>query len=130
MSITSIYAALVAFLFLVLSIRVIRVRHRTKIAFGAADDPGLERRIRVHGNFTEYVPFALLLIAFAESGGAPAWIVHALGLTLVLARVAHAYGVSQANENFRFRVFGTASTFGVVASAAIVILFLVIAASH
>jgi len=120
--ITSLYTALLALLFMFLSVRVIRVRHRTKIAFGAADDPGLERRIRVHANFAEYVPIALLLIALAESDGASGWIVHALGLILLLARAAHAYGVSQAEEDFRFRVFGTASTFGVIATTAIMIL--------
>lgn len=117
--ITSVYAGLLALLFVLLSIRVINLRHSAKVAFGTVGDPGLERRTRVHANFAEYAPFALLLIAFVEGGGGPTWLVHGLGIALVLGRVTHAYGVSQAAENFRFRVVGMASTFGVLILAAL-----------
>ncbi|CAA9532110.1 MAG: hypothetical protein AVDCRST_MAG91-3057 [uncultured Sphingomonadaceae bacterium] len=120
--VTSFYAALLALLFVLLSMRVIRVRHRTKVAFGTADDPELERRTRVHANFAEYVPFALLLIALVELGGAADWAVHALGLTLLAGRAAHAYGVSRARENFRFRIAGMAMSFTVLLASALYLL--------
>ena len=120
--ITSIYAALLAFIYILLSVRIIRVRHRTKVAFGANGDPDLDRRIRVHANFAEYVPFALLLLAFVEMGEAADWVVHVLGLTLLAGRAAHAYGVSQAREDFRFRVTGTAMSFTMILLAALYLL--------
>ena len=120
--ITSLYATPLALMFVFLSIRVIRVRHRTQVAFGVAADPELERRTRVHANFAEYVPFALLVIALVEISGAVGWVVHALGLTLLAGRAAHAYGVSQTKENFRFRVTGMAMSFAVFVAAALYLL--------
>ncbi len=46
-----------------------------------------------------------------EVRGAHALLVHGLGLCLLVGRAAHAWGVSQARENFRFRVAGMAMTF-------------------
>jgi hypothetical protein len=68
-SVTSFYAGLLAFLFIGLSVRVIRFRRGKHIAIGDGDDPSLRRAMRVHANFAEYVPLALILIAFVEMGG-------------------------------------------------------------
>jgi uncharacterized membrane protein YecN with MAPEG domain len=57
---------------------------------------------------------ARLLLALAESVGGPAPVLHAAGLALVAARVAHAWGMSQVPEDFRFRVGGMMTTFGVI----------------
>jgi hypothetical protein len=65
--------------------------------------------MRVHANFAEYVPFALLLATFIEMQGTRAWLIHLLCLALVAGRVIHAYGVSQEHENFRLRMAGMAT---------------------
>ena len=49
-------------------------------------------------------------------------IVHGLGIILVFARLSHAYGVSQTNENFKFRIFGTATTINIIGVCAFLIL--------
>ena len=74
--------------------------------------------MRAHANFAEYVPIALLLIYFLEIESEVPWLVHALGSALLAGRALHAYGVSQLNENLRYRVIGMALTFGVIISAA------------
>lgn len=117
--ITALYAALLALLFLALSFAVIRQRYRTRVAIGTGRDPGLERAMRVHANFAEYAPFALLLMLLAELLGAASWWVHGLGLALVAGRVLHAYGVSQTSERLQFRQAGMVLTFGAIAAAAI-----------
>lgn len=104
------YAALLALLFVALSVNVIRGRRSGKVALGIGSDAALERRVRVHANFAEYVPFALLLIAMAEIRGAPGILIHLLCASLLIGRAAHAWGVSRAPEDFRFRVGGTAAT--------------------
>ena len=78
----------------------------------------LLRRMRVQANFAEYVPFALLLMALAESLGTRPWLLHALGVVLLLARVSHAFGMSQPAETMAFRSAGVAGTFGVLLIAA------------
>jgi len=118
MKILPIYASLLAVLFVYLSIRTIRLRRTLSIGLGHADNPLMLRAMRVHANFAEYVPLALLLIFLVETSAANVLFVHALGAALLIARLSHAYGVSQHPENFKFRVFGMATTFTVLLSCA------------
>ncbi len=118
-SITAFYAALLTLLFVVLSRNVIAYRRRQRIAIGAEGDPDLLRRVRAQGNFAEYVPLAVVLIAFAEIQGLMPLLVHALGLVLLTGRLVHAFGLTRTPEDFRFRVTGMALTFAVLALAAI-----------
>ncbi|MGE5476936.1 MAG: MAPEG family protein [Bacteroidales bacterium] len=117
--VTAFYALPLALMFVALSMRVIGLRKLVKAAFGDGGDARLGRAIRVHANFAEYVPFALVLIAAAELNGAPWWLLHLLGAVLLAGRLSHAWGVSQPKEDFRFRVAGMLSTFGVLVVAAL-----------
>jgi uncharacterized membrane protein YecN with MAPEG domain len=123
MNTLSLYAALLALLFVALSIRTLRLRRRLRIGIGDAGNEQMLRAMRVHSNFAEYVPLTLFLIYLAEVQGAPALFIHALGLCLLTGRLSHAYGVSQANENYSFRVFGMAMTFTSLISASAYLLF-------
>ncbi|KGK41945.1 glutathione metabolism protein [Nitrincola sp. A-D6] len=122
MSITPIYAALLALLFVFLSFRIIRLRRALQVGLGDAGDKQLGRAIRVHANFAEYVPLGLLLVFFVEAQQAPFWWVHVLGLLLLLGRLLHAYGVGQVNETLIFRMLGMIMTFASVVFAAIYLL--------
>ncbi|SDO43375.1 hypothetical protein SAMN05216196_105291 [Lutimaribacter pacificus] len=93
LAITPLYAGLLGLVFAVLSAEVIRARARANVSVGDGGDPGLMLAMRVQGNFVEYVPFALLLIAMAEIQGAPGWALHGLGAVLLLSRVMHALGL-------------------------------------
>lgn len=117
--VTALYALPLCLLYVALSYRVIGIRKRLRVGLGDGGDAALTRAIRVHGNFAEYVPLALVVIALAEINGVSSWVVHVLGLLLLLGRCAHAWGVSQPEENFRFRVFGMLSTFAVMVGGAV-----------
>ena len=120
---TPIYAALLALLFIFLSIRTVRFRQRLRVAVGDGAQPLLQRAMRVHANFAEYVPIALLLIYFLEMHTQARLMIHVLGIALVVGRLLHAYGVSQLRENLRFRIVGIVLTFLVIifASGALLI---------
>ena len=122
--ITAFYAALLAVLFIYLSVRVIGCRRERRVEFGHGEDFELLRRMRVHANFAEYVPFALLLMALAESMAPPDLVVHLAGLLLIAGRVLHAYGTSQSPPIMRYRVYGTGLTFTAIGIAAIACLAL------
>lgn len=126
MTIVPVYASLLAFGYVYLSIRVIGVRRSQKIAIGAQGNADVERAMRVHPNFAEYAPFALLLLLMLEMNGANFYWMNLLCLTLAAGRASHAFGVSQANENFRFRVGGMAMTFTVIIAAAVSLLWLAV----
>ena len=124
MPITAFYAALLAGLFLFLSVRVIGWRRERRVEFGHGEDFELLRRMRVHANFAEYVPFALLLMALAESMAPPNLLLHASGIVLVAGRIIHAYGVSQSPPMMRLRTYGMAMTITAIAIAALTCLAL------
>jgi uncharacterized membrane protein YecN with MAPEG domain len=117
--ITPAYAAILALIFVALSVRTLLLRRKKGIAIGTADDPELTRAMRAHGNFAEYVPISLLLLFFLESRTGNLILIHALCTALVIGRLVHAYGVSQINENYRYRVAGMFLTFGVIIYASL-----------
>ncbi|MBV2129265.1 MAPEG family protein [Arsukibacterium indicum] len=121
---TALYAGILAILFIVLSIRVITRRNQYQVAIGSDGQILLERAIRVHANFAEYVPFALLLMFLAEYSGLAPLYLHILGVALLVGRLSHAYGVSQQQEPLKFRVFGMILTFTVLLLAALAIFML------
>jgi len=122
MLIVYLYAALLALLFVYLSVRTIRTRRRLEIAVGDADDIEMLRAMRVQQNFAEYVPLSLILLYFMEQQGAHPVLMHALGLCLLIGRGCHAFGVSNVRENFTFRVYGMSMTFAVLIIAAVYLL--------
>ncbi len=63
------------------------------VAFGDADDLTLRRGIRAFGNFIEYVPTCLVMLALAEIAGGPASLLWSLGIVFVAGRVVHALGM-------------------------------------
>ena len=121
-AITSFYAALLALLFIFLSKRVVTTRREERISIGDGNNPRLCRAIAVHNNFAQYVLFALLLITFVELSAAPVWLVHLLGLLLLIGRILHIYGVGREPENFKLRTWAMVLTFAVLAIAAVQLL--------
>ena len=114
MAVTPLYAGLLAVLFLVLSLRVVLERQRG-FPLGDGGDAKMLRRIRGHANFSEYVPLILLMMGFLEVGHTSIYILHVLGIALVVSRVLHGYALGF-SDRFRFgRVWGAALTFLVLA---------------
>lgn len=122
--ITALYAALLGILFVVLSFNVIAKRRKYQVALGDKGEKTLQRAIRVHGNFAEYVPFALLLMFLSEYSGLAQPYLHALGILLLLGRLLHAWGVRQIKEKLVFRVTGMMLTQLVIVASIVAILLI------
>jgi len=114
MAITAFYASILTALYVLLSVRVIAQRQEARVEIGHGESLQLLRRMRVHANFAEYVPLALILMALAESLKVPSLFLHLLGLAFVAARVLHAYGLSQTPHILRWRRLGMMLTLGVL----------------
>lgn len=116
--ITLLIVSLHVLLYLLLSLRVVLQRKSSRIGVGTGGDTALALRVRVHANFAEYVPLALLLLALLELSGTVAWFVWACGLVLLLARVLHAIGLG-GSAGYSFGRFGGAVlTFAVLLAMA------------
>ena len=115
MFVTPLYAGILTLWFIVLSVRVMNLRRRG-MAFGDGGDIGVTRIIRAQANFAEYVPLALLLMGFLEVTRYSIYLLHALGVILVVARLFHGLALS----------FGWQARFGRVSGAALTLTVLVI----
>jgi uncharacterized membrane protein YecN with MAPEG domain len=110
-TITLFYAGLSGLLLLALSFQVVALRRRFQVGLGTGDRPELERVIRVHANFCEHVPLALvILLALELSKVFPGLVLHGLGMALVLGRILHAWGLSQTAGVSKGRFIGTILT--------------------
>lgn len=105
--ITSIYAVPLAVIFVILSARVITYRRANQLGLGDHGDKSLMKRMRAHANFTEYAPFALVLMILVELQGPNGAVVHLIGGILLAGRAAHAYGFSTSPPRMGLRVGGT-----------------------
>jgi hypothetical protein len=126
--ITPFYAAIAGLIYLLLSVRTLLLRKKLQVGVGDGGDETLLRAMRVHGNFSEYAPFTLLLIFMLELNGGAPQAIHGLCVLLLTGRVFHAWGVRKVDENLAFRVAGMALTFTSLLFATLGILYLAISA--
>jgi len=118
--IVSTYAALLAFYFIYLSYNVIKIRRSEQVSLGDNANPQLQRAIRAHANFMEYVPFAVILLFLAEYQGLASHYCNLLGGALLVGRVFHNLGIVE--NNLKYRQIGTIATFLVIIISALLLL--------
>ncbi|BDG75300.1 MAPEG family protein [Roseomonas fluvialis] len=116
--ITALYAALLILLFLLLTVRVFAQRYRTRVVLGTGGDRLLERAVRVHANFGEFVPVFLAALLAAELCGAAPWAVHAAGIAMLAGRAMHAAGMAREPDIVALRSGGMLLTLAALAGAA------------
>ncbi len=113
------YIGLAAILLMVLSVNVMRLRGRHGVGIGDGGHEDLARAIRVQANFVEYVPIALLLLLCVDLVGDAKWIVHLLGILLLVGRVLHAIGLAGSSGRSLGRAAGVVLTFVVLIAGAV-----------
>ena len=123
MHVSGIYIALAALIVLVVSIRVVVRRLALRVGIGDGDDRELRKRIRVQANAIEYLPIALLLLVALEWNQTRPDILHVCGITLIVARVAHASGLSLSSGASPGRLAGITLTFLVMLAMALLLLW-------
>lgn len=87
LSITALYAAILALIIVALGINVTVHRVKLQVSLGDGGNPQMRRMIRLHGNAVEYLPLALILMALYELNGGIHWALHVIGIALVAGRV-------------------------------------------
>jgi uncharacterized membrane protein YecN with MAPEG domain len=90
----ALWAGLHLFLLLILSLLVVRLRQKHKVALGDEGIPELARAIRAFGNATEYVPTGVASLAVLAVAGASPLTIHVVGFVLFAGRAIHAFGLS------------------------------------
>ena len=108
MVVTPLYAAILAGIFMLLTLRVVQLRSAVGVSLGDGGHPGLQRAIRAHANFAEYVPLALLMLLILEMSRFSLYLIHLLGILLVVARLLHGYALAYTAQ-FKFGRFAGAT---------------------
>lgn len=137
LTITSLFAALLAFWFVFLSVRVIKLRRENMAAVGDGGLHALQMAIRTHGNFAEYTPFVLVVMALCELAHVPSLLLAGLGVSYFLGRISHFYSLNVAERyegnklksSVRFRVLGMVATFSTLGILAVCLLWRLIVAA-
>jgi len=123
MVVTPLYAGILALWLVVLSLRVIQRRGAAKAWLNDGGDTSLQRAIRAQANFVEYVPLALILMLILEMSRFSIYLIHALGIALVIARLLHGYAMGFTG-GFRFgRSAGATITFVVLLVEAVLCIY-------
>ncbi len=115
---TSIYAGLCGLLMAWLALQTIKARRANKVKLGDGGNFELQSAIRAHGNFAEYMPISLILLFLLEYNGAPALVIHVIGIAFLAGRWIHAQGLLK--DNLRKRVMGMGYTLNILIGLAIV----------
>jgi len=110
LNLTGLYAVPLALMMIGLAAYVTALRAKTGISILDGGNMALAVRIRRHGNFVENVPMAVLLMAFAESGGTASLWIHCAGLSLVAGRILHPLGLFHDRPVTFARIAGGALT--------------------
>ena len=118
--VTGLYAGILGLMLVVLLVRVVRLRMKNRVGLGDGDFPDLRQAIRVHGNFTETVPFALLILFLMEMSELPDLLLHGYGVLLVVLRLLHAQGLTQSATTSFGRFYGTLGTSILIATGSLI----------
>lgn len=118
------YIALLVLLGVVLTARVIMVRRSEKIGIGDGNNRELAKRIRAHGNFCETAPIGAGILILLPLLGGREWLVHLVGLMLLVGRIMHAFGISRTAGSSLGRVGGMVLTLFSLSIGAIALLVL------
>ncbi len=106
--ITLFYASSLTILALVLSFLTGRQRFKTETNLGLGDDFGMLQITRAHGNLIENALFFLILMFLLETVAEVSSVsLMVLGDIFLLARIAHAYGITRPEAKSIFRMLGT-----------------------
>ena len=110
-------AAALSLLYMILLLRIVRMRFKNRISLGDGGNTELQKRIRAHGNFSEYVPLLLVMMGLLELAGTNQMILGWIGAAMVVLRISHVIGMHRPAPN-PFRVVGTVGTFTLMISFA------------
>lgn len=109
--IVAIYAALNALLVLGLAYNVGQNRARADaLTPGALGDDATIRAIRAHGNATEFIPLAILLMLILALLSTPTLLLHGFGSAFTIGRVLQAFGMTRRKHPNAIRFTGNLLT--------------------
>lgn len=109
-TITLLYAGLLGLMNIGVAFPAGRLRGKTGVSVGDGGNADLLVAMRRHGNFSEFVPLALILIGLLEMNGVSATAIYTFGALLVVFRLCHAFGLKADSISDPLRGIGAGGT--------------------
>jgi len=106
----ALYSGLFVLLFIGLKLNAGRVRASEQVNFGDGGNDPMRQAMRVQGNAVEDVPITLLGLYGLAALAAPVMLIHILGGSFVLFRLAHAFTLGSGTGAGLGRLIGTVGT--------------------
>lgn len=106
LTITAVAASALGFLYVKLSLNVIKHRRQHGVSIGDAGHEDLHRAIRAQANLAEYAPIGLILLACLEFNEGSLWVTMPLASTFVVGRLIHPIGMKDKDSPMKPRVKG------------------------
>ncbi len=122
--ITAFYAGLLGLWLCYLYTAVVKYRREYHVGLGDGDKEDLHKAIRIHGNFTETVPYVLIIMILLEMMSAPhLWILHVFGAGLIVSRLLHFMGLRKSSGASRERTIAGGMTIGLIIAGCVLLLW-------
>ncbi|URI14353.1 MULTISPECIES: MAPEG family protein [Brevundimonas] len=115
----ALWSGLLILMLLVLSGMVVSGRRRHMVSFGDGGHSDLLAASRAFGNCVEYATPGMAAMALLALVSGQAWMVHAVGATLLAGRILHALGLMLQTGPSIGRVLGMALTWIALLSAGV-----------
>lgn len=109
-AITAQYAVILTLIMIVMNSMVTVARLKTPISLGDGGNDALLVANRRLMNFVENVPMTMILMAFAEAGGAGSSLLHVAGAALLAFRLIHPFGLTVDTPKRMARIVGSVGT--------------------
>ncbi|WOR15871.1 MAPEG family protein [Hyphomonas sp. FCG-A18] len=106
----ALYSGLFVLLFIGLKLNAGRVRVSEQVNFGDGGNDPMRQAMRVQGNAVEDVPITLLGLYGLAALAAPVMLIHILGGSFLLFRIAHAFTLGSGTGSGLGRMIGTLGT--------------------
>lgn len=111
LQVTGLYSGILALIMVVLAFNTASSRGKHKVSLGNGGNKEMEKKVRSFGNFIEYVPMLLILMAVHEFQGMATNLLHGFGITIVVTRLLHALTLLGVLPGFKGRMIGALGTF-------------------
>lgn len=113
------YFVLLVLIYIGLSAHVILQRRKFRVSLGTGQSPALEKAVRIHGNFAEYVPMMMVMLVVLEINRLSAVLLNVFWICLVISRLAHIIGLSSNRQPHWARGLGMCLTGAVMIGSAL-----------
>lgn len=104
--ITSLSAAILGALCVMLSLKVIGIRRSEKVSVGDGGNESLLRAMRAQSNLVEYAPLTLIMLGCAELNGVSRVLLGLIAMAFIAGRILHPVGLKDASAPMAPRVLG------------------------